>query len=127
MRAARAAPRATAGDVHRERDVLGRREVGEQVARGLLPHEADGVAPVGDPLARAHGEQVVACDPRDTGCGGVEAREDRQQGRLARPRRADHGDHLAGIDAQVEALQRLHLDALGGEDAHEVGAEDVRS
>ena len=106
--ARRAAP--GAGDVHRERDVLGGGEVGEQVARGLLPDEADRAPPVRDALAGAHGEQVVARRRGDTGSGGVEAREDREQRRLARARRPDDGDHLAGLDAQVQALQRLHLD-----------------
>ena len=41
-------PRAAVATVedHRQLDVLGRRQVGQQVARGLLPHEADDAAPV---------------------------------------------------------------------------------
>src|SRR5690606_34587668 len=53
------------------------------------------------------------------------ARQNRQQGRLARARGADDGDQLAAFDGEAEALQRLHLDALAREDAHEVGAADV--
>src|SRR5690606_17153523 len=39
----------------------------------------------------------------------------------------DQRDHVAGIDPQVEALERLHLHALGAVDAHQVLAQDVRS
>ncbi len=69
-------------------------------------------------------------DRRDARRRLVEAREDRQQRGLARARSSDDGDELAGIDAEVEALQRLHLDALPVcrghlEDAHQIDAQDV--
>src|SRR5690606_40888825 len=55
----------------------------------------------------------------------VEAREDRQQRRLARARCADDRRELAAFDGEGEPLQGLHLDPFGREDAHEVGAADV--
>ena len=73
--------RATVAPVedHRQLDVLDGRQVGQKVARGLLPHEADHAAPVAGPFAAAHGGQVMAGDHGTAGRGRVEAAQDGEQ------------------------------------------------
>ena len=115
-----------AGDGHRHRDVLRRREIGQQVAGGLLPDEPDTVPLVLHALLAPHREQVASRTAGHARGRGVEAGEDREQRRLAGPGCADERHHLAAADTQVEPLQCLNLDPFGGEDAHEVGAQDVR-
>ena len=48
-----------------------------------------------------------------------------EQRRLAGAGRADDRQQLALLDREREALQGLHLDALGGEDPHQVSAFDL--
>ena len=110
---------------HRQLDVLRSRQVGQQVARGLLPHEADDAAPVQRPLPAAHRRQVVAGDDGAAGRRDVEAAQDGQEGRLAGARGADDGDHLARIDEQVKALERDDLEIGDLVDLDEVVARDL--
>ena len=74
------------GHRHRHRHVLGGGQVGQQVARGLLPHEADRVPLVPHPLGAPHREQVVAGHPGRAGARGVEAGQDRRAGSTCRSR-----------------------------------------
>ena len=94
----------------RELDVLDRVEAGEQVER--LEHEADVlvadrreliVAQLADDLARERVYPRIRC---------VEAAEHVHQRRLARAGRAHDRHELAGVDVEVDALQRLDLDLL---------------
>ncbi len=82
--------RAAVGDV-------GRHRVGEEEA--LLEDDPD-PAP-----ERLEGEpaDVVAVDANRTGAGVVEARHEHGGRRLPAPGRADEGDRLAGLDAEIEA------------------------
>ena len=98
---------------------------GTRLRVGLLEDEADRLAAVLRALAPAHREEVVTVDGRRAGGGGVQARQDRQERRLARSGGAHDRRELARLDLEVEALQRLHLHALGREDAHEVDATDL--
>ncbi len=116
-----------AGQPERQVDVLRGRQVRQQVARRLLPDEPDHRAPVAEPLPRGHRRQVTPGDP-DRACRGyVEPGEDVHQRGLAAARRADERGELPGPDHEVEALQRLHLDALGGVDPHQPVADDQRA
>ncbi len=72
-----------------------------------------------------HRRQIPAGHDGPPGGGAVEPGENRQQCRLSRPRSPDEGDDLARVHPQVEPLQRLHLDALHGENTHEILAQDV--
>ncbi len=112
---------------HRQLDVFGGRQVRQQVARGLLPDEADNAPPVEGALATPHGGEIVARDGGASGRRDVEAAQDAQQGRLARARRADDGDHLRRIDQQVESLEGHHLEVGDLVDLDEVVARDLRA
>ena len=98
---------------------------GRRLRAGLLPDEADGVAAVLRALAGRHREQVVAGDPGRSRRRHVEPGQDGEQRRLAGAGGADDRGQLAALHGEREALQCLHLDALGGEDPHQVGALDV--
>src|SRR5262249_62271027 len=56
--------------------------------------------------------QLLVPEPQPPAVGPVEAAEEVQQRRLARPRAADDGDVLAGGQAQVDPAQ--HLDRPAG-------------
>ena len=45
---------------------------------------------------------------------------------MPEPDAPDDRGQLAGFDLEVEPLQGLHLDALGGEDPHQVDTADLR-
>ena len=83
---------------------------GEQVAAGLLPHEADDPAPEARPLRVRDAAQVVARDDRPARRRDVHAAEDPEQRGLAAARGADDRDHLARLHEQVEALERDDLE-----------------
>jgi hypothetical protein len=117
---------ADARESERERDVLGRGQVRHQVARRLLPDEPDHRAPVVDALPRRHRHEVPVAHAHPAGGRHVEPREHGQQRGLAGAGRAHDRHELAGLDEQVEALERLHLDALRLVDAHERVAHDER-
>jgi hypothetical protein len=86
----------------------------------VLVEVADDLAAVARPAAPSERAQVLAEDADRPGRGKVEAGEDPQERRLARPARPEHGQDLARGDAQGQALQRGRV-ALGGRvDAEEV-------
>ena len=110
---------------HRQRDVLERGQVRQQVARRLLPDEADDLAQVG----------VCSRDPSSdrswpaTGPPGrrrVQPAEDVEERALARPGGAHQGHELAGLDEQVEALEGDDLEVCDLVDLDQVVAHDHR-
>ena len=105
-------PIETAGHHHRQLDVLDRGQIGDQVARGVLPDEADVPAAVAEPLAVVERHQVDAGDPRPAGRWGVQAAQHAHQRRLAAAARADDPHQLAALHLQVEPLQGDYLDVL---------------
>ena len=117
----------SAREPQRQLDVLQGRQVRQQVARRLLPDEPDDGPPVAEPLPRGHRRQIVPGHAYAARRWGVEPREDVHQRGLAAARRADQGGQLTGLDDKIKPLQRLHLDALGGVDAHEPVAHDQRA
>src|SRR4029453_6650574 len=108
-----------------ELDVLLRAQIGEQVARRLLPDEADDAASVDRPLLRRERGEVEARDLGLAGRGDVHAAEDVLQRRLPASRSAHDGDELALLDEQVEALESDALEAGNLVDLHEVVAADL--
>ena len=112
---------------HRQLDVLPGGQVGEQVACGLLPDEAEHLAPVAGPFGGAHLADPVAGDDDTSGGRDVEAAEDAQQRALAAARRTDDGDELTRLDRQVEALQRDDLEVGDLVDLHDAVALDQRT
>jgi len=118
-------PRLGAIEDHRQLDVLHRCQVGDEIARRLLPDEADLLAPVGDEVGWGHRQQVAPADEGAAGAGHVEAGEDVQERRLARARGADDRHQLAAAHLEVEAAQRDDLEVFQLVDLEEVFAEDV--
>ena len=115
------------GEAHRQHDVLPGGQVRKQVARGLLPDEADDPAPVADALPGCQTGQVVPGHADRAGGRRVEAGQDVHQRRLAAPGRANHRRQLPFRDQQVKALQCLHLDAVPGKDPDQSVAGDERA
>ena len=121
---ARRPPALPAVEHHRQLHVVDRRQVREQVPPGLLPDEPDG--PTAEPRAVrvAHPAEVVARHDGPARGRDIHAAEDGEQRRLAAPRCADDGDHLAAVDEEVEALERDDLELGQLEDADETVADD---
>ena len=71
-------------------DGLGGGQVGEEVPRRLLPHEADHLPAVLGPLVLGEERQVHPRDLDPAGRRRVDAAEDVLKRRLAAPRGADH-------------------------------------
>ncbi len=92
----------------REGRVLGRREGGEEVEE--LEHEAQ-VAPAesGQGVVR-HGAQVLAQDADRARGGEVERANHVEERRLPGARRPGDRQHLARLDGEVHAAQRVDLD-----------------
>ena len=109
---------------HRQLDVLARGQIRQQVARRLLPDEADHATSVRVPLAPAHLAQDMAVDHGPTGRRHVEAAEDVHQRALAAARRADERDELTALDDQVETLEGDHLEVGDLVDLDQVVAQD---
>src|SRR6185437_9158355 len=101
-------------------------EVRDQFAPGLLPDEADALAPIPQPLAALHSHQLVPADAHRSGGRPVEPREDVEKGRLAAAGGSDDRDQFALFHEQIKALQRLYLDLAGLVNAHQVVAHDLR-
>ena len=120
------AGQAAVGEPHRQFHVLLRGQVGQQVARGLLPDEAHRPAPVGQPLPLAQRGQVLARHPDRARGGRVQPGQDVHQGGLAAARRAHQRDDLALVHQQVEPLQGLDLDPGRDVDPDQPVAHDQR-
>ena len=111
---------------HRQRDVLQRGQVRQQVARRLLPDEADDLAQIARLLGRPELVELVAGDHGPPGRRHVEPAQDVEERALARPRRPDQSDELARLDEQVEALEGDDLEVGDLVDLDQVVAHDER-
>src|SRR5262245_30304281 len=69
-----------AGEPHWQLDILGSSQVRQEVSSGLLPDEADDLAPITHSLARCHRQQVTAGDSSRAGRGDVKPGENVEQG-----------------------------------------------
>ena len=125
---ARAAPRRGrhAVEDHRQLDVLERRQVRQQVARRLLPDEADDLAPVARLLASSPSRQVVPATTARPADGTSSPPRMFSERALAGPGRADERDELARLDEQVETLERDDLEVGDLVDLDQVVAHDER-
>ena len=92
----RALRRRDAGQHHRQRDVLGRRQPRHQVE--ALEDEADALAAHARLLGGRQRRDVAPFEQVGAGVGRVEQAEHVEQRRLARARRPHHRDVLAGVD-----------------------------
>ncbi len=92
-----------------EFDVLARREAGRQIEE--LEDETDMAAPVGGQLAVARLDEIASLEADHAGGRPVEAPQNVQQRRLARARRTQQHQCLAGRDVQVDAAQGMHVAA----------------
>ena len=112
----RAAPPLLARDArveHRELDVAQDRRLRKEVVE--LEHEPDLL--ISDPGELRTGEAVHALSVERVRAvrRRVEATQDRHERRLARARRPDQGEELAGLHGQVDPAQRPHRDAVAAE------------
>ena len=119
-------PAAKPAEPHRQQHVLPGRQVGQQVPRRLLPDEADGAPPVGQPLFGRHRAQVVVGHPHLPRRRRVQPGEDVHQRGFAAARRADQRGQLSVCDQQVQPLQSLHFDAVPGVDPDQPVTDDHR-
>src|SRR5204863_9360532 len=74
-----------------------------------LEHDTHALAPQPGPVAFTHAPERLAAERDRALVGIVEAGEKVQQGGLARAGRAEHGDHLARFDRQINAHHRGDL------------------
>src|SRR5690606_14148091 len=82
-------------------------------------------APVFRQLAVAEAGDLLVAEEDLAFGDGVESAEDVDERRLAAARRADQHDEFAGLDLDVDAAQRLHLDLSGAVDlGHSLGGVD---
>ena len=85
---------------------------GQEVAGRALPDEPEPAAPEHGQLGLRQPADVDAVQHDPPGRRPLQAAQDGQHGRLARPRRPQQGDHLAPVDPEVDPLQGHHLAAL---------------
>ena len=97
-----------AADAQRHRDVVERAELRQQVVE-LVDEAEVAVAPLAL-LGRAHRREVAPAQHHAALGRRLEAAEQVQQRALARARRADDRERLAGPHAEVDALQHLHVE-----------------
>ena len=90
-------------EFERQQDVLERRQVRQQLER--LEHEADLRATQLRATVLVAREQVVAEHADSAGGRRVESRQQSEQGRLARTRRARDCDGLAACDGEVDIIE----------------------
>ena len=109
----------------RDFDVFERVEVGDEVAAGLLPDEADLLAAVLDHLGFGDGDEVLPADEGAAGGGLIEAGEDVEERALAGAGGADDGHEFATADLEVQATERHDFEISDLVDLEEVFAEDV--
>ena len=90
----------------RQLDVLDRRGARQQIE--ALEHEADGLVPDARELVGRQRRDIAAVHQDTAARRPIQAPEDVHERRLARTRRPDDGDELAGVDAERDAAQRVH-------------------
>ena len=100
-------------------------EVGNEIAAGLLPDEADLAAAIVDELLFRHRDEVAAVDVRGAGARQVEAGEDVEQGGLAGSGGADDSHQLTAAHAEIQAAQRDDFQVGDLVDLEEILADDV--
>ena len=105
-------PSRPAGHDQRDGHVFGRSECGQQVE--LLKDEADVRSAKADQLVGGKRFQIRIEHRHLAGGGPHDARHYRQQRRLAAPTRTNQQRELAGIDVEIDAAQRAHLDRARG-------------
>ncbi len=86
-----------------QHDVFGHRHAADEI--DVL---VDGDDPVPERVIRARQRDRVAVEPHDTGIGPVDAGHDLEQRALAGPVFADEAVHAAGLDREVDTLERPH-------------------
>ena len=91
----------------RQGHVLQRAERGQQVVE--LEHEAQRQPPLQRQAGIVQFADILAQQAVAPCAGALQQAQDVQQRALARARRADQRDELAAVDAQVQAVQHLHL------------------
>ena len=105
--ASTALARDDAGDDQRHGGVFGGGERGQQIE--LLKDEADVLPAEACLLAVGHLRQVAAHDEALAVGEGEDAGDDRQQRRLAAAAGADQHGHLAGVNVEIGAAERVRL------------------
>ena len=113
-----------AGVHRRDFDVFDRSRGSDQVV--ALENESEGVAPKAGQLVGRQRRHVDALERIAAAGRPVETAEDVHQRRLARARRAHHGDELAGVDGERDAVQNLDRDVAGVVSLGESGKLDQR-
>ncbi len=111
-----------AGVNRRHLHVSDRGELAEQMI--ALENEAEMLAPQFRQLIDGQHAGIAAGDTVMPRRRPVEAAEDVHQRRLARAGRADDRDHLAGIDADIDVVERDHGGVAGGIDTAEPVEDD---
>ncbi len=94
-------------DVSHQLDVFFDGEARHQVIK--LKHKADVLAPVASELFVTGAVQFMISKMCAAGRGPVQPAENVQQGGFAAARRAQQHDELAGINIEIDVLQRTHL------------------
>jgi hypothetical protein len=107
------APRllARTGIDRRHFDIFQRIEIGQQLV--ALEDETEMLAPELGQLIGLEPRDVASGEPVFAGPAVIEAAEHVHQCRLAGAGLSDDGDHLAGLDVEVDILE--HRDALGAD------------
>ena len=111
-----------AGEEEWERDVVDDAVARQQIER--LEDDADVRAAVPRESVLIERAEVDAVDDDTPAAGALQTREDVQQRRLARARRAHHRDELTALHVQRQPGQRRHLRLAGRVDALEAGSLD---
>src|SRR5512139_4227941 len=109
LTAPRLAPRA--GIHQRQRDVIERSELGQQVE--ALEHEADLAVAQGSQLIRRQSADILPVETVTAAAGAIEAAEQIHEGALARARRPHDGDEFALGDAKADPAKRLEHASAG--------------
>ena len=95
--------------LERQHDVFKRVQIGQQLK--ALEHKADLGAAQGSTLIFVECEQVLAAQPDPATAGRIQPGQDRQQGTLARTRRADDGHRFAGTKTEADVVENGQLAA----------------
>ncbi len=97
-----------AGDGHWQHHVFDGVEIGDQVARALLPDKANALTAIAVELAIRHAQQILPIHQYSPSRRSIQPAEDIHQRRLAAAAGADNRHQFPALDAQVQLAQR-HL------------------